>query len=179
MNNTSLEEFYKKVASVTEGGIDFLLPHGLSTRNGHINVLNVEDLISRYKGGDKRMPYNRKLYYKISLVCGKSIAEYADKVIGIEKNALVYGTPKIPYNWVPQDEVQAGYFCIFTSDFLVSAKTGFVLDELPIFRSGGFPVFEITDKQTEEIKSILKKCTMNYHPITHIRMTCCAIIFWN
>ena len=157
MESTSLEEFYQKMAAVTDGGMDYLLPNGIDTEHGHINVLDVRDLLARFKGGDTTMPYNRKTYYKISLVCVKSLAEYADRVIQIENYALVYGTPKIPYNWVPQDEVKAGYFCIFTADFLVSAKTGFVLDELPIFRVGSFPVFEIPEQEVDNVKSIFKK----------------------
>lgn len=157
MGITSLEAFYEKMALATEGGMDYILPNGFKNEHGHINIINVEELVARYKGGDKTMPYDRKTYYKISLVCGKNIAEYADKVIHIEKNALVYGSPKIPYNWIPQDENQAGYFCIFTTDFLMPGKTGLVLDELPIFRPGGFPVFEISDKETEDIKTIFKK----------------------
>lgn len=157
MNNTSLEDFYNQLASVTEGGIDFIVPNGINREHGHINIINVADLVSRFLGGDKRMPYNRKTYYKISLVCNKSIAEYADKVISIEKNALIFGTPKIPYNWVPREDVKEGYFCIFTSDFLLSTKAGYVVDELPIFRPGGCPVFEISETQVEEIKTILKK----------------------
>jgi AraC family transcriptional regulator, transcriptional activator of pobA len=158
MNDTSLKEFYEQMASVTEGGMDYLLPNMADSEHGHINVINVAELVARRKGsGEKRMPYNQKAYYKISLVCNKSIAEYADRVIAIEKYALVYGTPKIPYNWVPQEEVTAGYFCIFTSDFLLSSKASFVVDELPIFKPGSFPVFEIPAEEVENIKSIFKK----------------------
>jgi AraC family transcriptional regulator, transcriptional activator of pobA len=157
MDTISLVDFYQHLAAVTDGGMDYLLPNGIDSEHGHLNIIDVADLTARYKGGSKAMPYNRKTYYKISLVCAKSIAEYADKVINIERYALVYGTPKIPYNWVPQEEVKEGYYCIFTSDFLVSSKTGFVLDELPIFRPGGFPVFEISDEEIENVKSIFKK----------------------
>lgn len=157
METVSLVDFYQKLAAFTEGGMDYLLPNGIDSEHGHFNVIDVADLVARYKGGNKTMPYNRKTYYKISLVCTKSVVEYADKVIHIERNALVYGTPKIPYNWVPQEEVKGGYYCIFTSGFLVSSITGFVLDDLPIFRPGGSPVFDISDKEVENVKSIFKK----------------------
>lgn len=157
MESSSLKEFYEKIAAVTEGGMDYLLPNGIDNEHGHINIVDVKGLVARYIGGDKTMPYNRKTYYKISLVCVKSICEYADKVIQIERYALVYGTPKIPYNWIPQEEVTEGFFCIFTSDFLVSGKAGFILDELPIFQAGGFPVFEISEQDIENVKSIFKK----------------------
>src|SRR5690606_22164846 len=84
-------------------------------------------------------------------------AEYADKVINVEKNALLFATPKVPYHWIPLDEKQGGSFCVFTDEFLIKNKSGVVLDELPIFQVGGYPVFEITDEEAEEIAYIFKK----------------------
>jgi len=103
------------------------------------------------------MPYNRREYYKISLISGRNRAEYADKVIDIEKNTLLFATPKIPYNWLPQDHDQHGYFCIFTTDFLIPAKSGVVLDDLPIFNPTGYPVFQLTDEAVHDINFIFSK----------------------
>jgi AraC family transcriptional activator of pobA len=103
------------------------------------------------------MPYNRRAYYKISLIRGKNRAEYADKVIDVQKNALLFATPKVPYHWVPQDDNQSGSFCVFTNDFMVKNKSGVVLDELPIFRSGGYPVFEVSDEDADEIELTFRK----------------------
>ena len=103
------------------------------------------------------MPYNRRAYYKISLISGRNRAEYADKVIDIEKNALLFATPRVPYHWLPQDFNQSGYFCVFTDEFLIPAKSGVVLDDLPIFKAGGYPVFQLSDEDTAEIGAIFKK----------------------
>lgn len=65
--------------------------------------------------GDKPfMPYNRRAYYKISLISGRNRAKYATKVIDIERNALLFATPHVPYHRLPQDTNQSGHFCIFT-----------------------------------------------------------------
>lgn len=157
MKSTSVEEFYRQIADMTEGRISSLLPKGINKEIGHFNVFSIEDLVPKFKKNRGFMPYNRRAYYKISLVGGKNIAEYADKVINIDKNALLFATPKIPYNWIPQDELQSGYFCIFTADFLLQHKSGVVLDDLPIFKAGGYPVFELSDEETEEINTIFKK----------------------
>jgi len=103
------------------------------------------------------MPYNRRAYYKISMISGRNRAEYADKVIDIEKNCLLFATPKIPYNWLPQDENQSGNFCIFTPDFLVQNKSGIQLEQLPIYQPGGYPVFQLTDDEADDIAFIFKK----------------------
>ncbi|WP_316931597.1 helix-turn-helix transcriptional regulator [Flavimarina sp. Hel_I_48] len=103
------------------------------------------------------MPYNRRAYYKISLIRGKNRAEYADKIIEIEHNALLFATPKVPYHWVPLDENQQGTFCIFTDTFLGKNKSGLQLDKLPLFQPGSIPVFEINDDQAEEIAFLFEK----------------------
>jgi AraC family transcriptional regulator, transcriptional activator of pobA len=154
MQAITIDEFYKQVG---KDDAESLLPAGINKEIGHFNVFDLKELIPRFKDDPGHMPYNRRAYYKISLVRGKNIAEYADKVIHIDKNALLFATPKIPYNWVPQDMDQAGYFCIFTGDFLIQSKSGAVLDELPIFRPGGYPVFQVTDAQANELELMFKK----------------------
>ncbi len=148
MKITSVEEFYKETSE--------LIPEGISKEIGHFNVFSIEDLMIKIR--DKPvMPYNRRAYYKISYIKGHNKAEYADKVIEIDNQALLFATPKIPYNYVPYDTNQFGYFCIFTEEFLMKPKSGVVLDELPIFKPGGYPVFDITDAERNEIESIFKK----------------------
>jgi len=103
------------------------------------------------------MPYNRRAYYKISLIRGKNRVEYADRVIDVAENALLFATPKVPYHWIPQDENQSGSFCVFTDEFMVKNKSGVVVDELSVFKPGAYPVFEITDEEAEEIGFLFRK----------------------
>lgn len=148
MEPTSLEEFYKETSS--------LIPEGISKEIGHFNVFKMQDMIAKMKQKNF-MPYNRRTYYKISLISGRNKAEYADKVIEIEKNALLFATPKVPYHYVPLDEEQHGHFCIFTDDFLTKNKSGVVLDDLPIFQPQGYPIFQLSDKAAEDILFIFDK----------------------
>lgn len=148
MHVTTIEEFYKETAT--------LIPEGINKEIGHFNVFKIDELMAqiRKKPG---MPYNRRAYYKISLISGRNRAEYADKVVNIEKNALLFATPKIPYHYTPQDDNQYGYFCIFTDEFLVKNKSGVILDELPIFRPGGIPIFQLSDNESADISQIFSK----------------------
>jgi len=152
----SLEDFYKEAAIFTGRELNSLLPPGITREIGHFNVFDIAETIREVKRKNQ-MPYNRRAYYKISLIRGKNRAEYADKVINVEHNALLFATPKVPYHWVPQDENQAGSFCVFTADFMLKNKSGVVLDELPIFRPGAFPVFKITDEEADDIEFIFTK----------------------
>ncbi len=156
IGKTSLEEFYKEAANFTGKDINALLPPGINKEVGHFNVFDIAETIKEVKR-KQVMPYNRRAYYKISLIRGKNRAEYADKVIDVQKNALLFATPKVPYHWVPQDDNQAGSFCVFTDAFLIKNKSGVVLDDLPIFKSGGYPVFEITDDEADEIERVFRK----------------------
>lgn len=145
---TSLEQFYEETR--------LLIPGDIGKEIGHFNVFRIDDLMSR-SNDKQQMPYNRRAYYKISLIKGRNRAEYADKTIEIEKSALLFATPKVPYNYVQLDEEQSGFFCIFTSDYLARDKSGIQLDDLPLFRPDGYPVFQLTDAQTADIEAIFRK----------------------
>ena len=148
MKSKSIEEFYQE--------INTLQPEGISKEFGHFNVFDVAEVSKRIRE-TKIMPYDRRAYYKISLINGRNQAEYADKIINIEKTALLFGTPKIPYHWQPLDTNQTGHFCVFTEAFLMKTKSGIVLDELPIFKANSIPVFQLSEEEQLEIETIFKK----------------------
>lgn len=131
------------------------IPENIGKDIGHFNVFKIDEYIARLKSGEMR--YDRRSYFKISLINGKNRAEYADKVIHIENKALLFASPKIPYHYVPQDKVQSGYFCVFTDTFLSKDKSGVILDNLPLFQPGGFPIFNISDEDYAELEQLFKK----------------------
>jgi len=148
ITNTSLDDFYRQSNAP--------LPAGIAKEVGHFNVFDTEKLFDK-KSGERIMPYSRRAYYKISWLRGKSRAEYADKVIDVQANALLFATPKIPYHWVPEDGNQTGMFCIFTAEFLSPVKAGVSLDDLPIFQPGQLPVFQLTQEEVQEIGYLFRK----------------------
>ncbi len=154
--NRSLDKFYEDLSQATGVDLSSLLPPDIHKEIGHFNVFNIEEVMQGIRK-DRTMPYNRRAYYKISLVTGRNRAEYADKVIAIEHSALLFGTPKVPYHWLPENLDQRGHFCIFTDEFLLKTKSGVMLDELPIFRSGGYPVFQVAEEEVAELNQIFVK----------------------
>ncbi|HLL93923.1 MAG TPA: helix-turn-helix transcriptional regulator [Spirosoma sp.] len=165
MKTTSLDEFYQQMTALASVELSTLLPSDIQKEVGHFNVFNLDDLLKNNREKPV-MPYDRRAYYKISLIRGRNRAEYADKVIEMEHNTLLFATPNVPYHWIPQDLNQSGQFCIFTGDFLIQTKSGVVLDELPIFRAGGYPVFEASDEEFTQMKAVFdkmqKEITSNY-----------------
>lgn len=155
MEITTIDKFYKEISNGMED-MDSLLPKEYAKEIGHFNIFNIADLHAKIKS-KPQMPYNRRAYYKISLIIGKNKVEYADKVIDIENQGLLFATPKIPYNYVSQDDNQTGFFCIFTDEFLVKNKSGIMLDDLPIFKANGYPVFQLSNEEVKDIDLIFKK----------------------
>jgi AraC family transcriptional regulator, transcriptional activator of pobA len=153
---TSLQDFYKGLGFVDDNELNTLLPGGINKEIGHFNVFSIASVRKKVKE-TKTMPYNRRAYYKISLINGHNRAEYADKVINIQNHALLFASPKVPYNYIPQDEKQSGYFCIFTHEFLATSRSGMVLDELPIFKAGGYPVFQLDTARVKELEILYEK----------------------
>lgn len=151
---TSLQDFYREIGFGNE--LNTILPGGIDKEIGHFNVFSTA-AVRKSMSETKIMPYNRRAYYKISLINGHNRAEYADKVIDIKKHGLLFASPRVPYNYIPLDGKQGGHFCIFTQEFLAPARSGPVLDELPIFKAGGYPVFQLSASQAKELEALFQK----------------------
>lgn len=146
-NLFTLRDFY--------GKLSLPIPENIGKDIGHFNVFNIAEYRTRLSKGEMR--YDRRSYFKISLINGKNRAEYADKVIHIENKALLFASPRIPYNYVPQDEDQSGYFCVFTENFLSKDKSGIILEKLPLFQPGGYPILNISEENYTELENLFKK----------------------
>lgn len=157
MTTTSIKEFYQEILGEKVcNNLDCFLNDESNTDIGHFNVFNIADMYKVCKSKPV-MPYNRRTYYKISLIKGKNLVEYADKVVEIDTYGVLFATPRIPYRYTPLNHEQSGYFCVFTKDFMTKSKVGISIDELPIFSPNGDFVLQITEQQYEEMASIFEK----------------------
>jgi AraC family transcriptional regulator, transcriptional activator of pobA len=156
MENISIREFYKDIFGDGESKLDYLLDIKNLNDLGHFNVFDTKKF---YYSGNKKseMTYNRRLYYKISLIKGKNLVEFADKTVMIEKQGILFATPKIPYRYTPQDKEQSGSFCVFTKEFLSKSKIGLLIDDFPIYQFNSDFVYQLNDEQYLEIETIFKK----------------------
>ncbi len=156
MNPATIKTFYNEVFGSECNELNYFFDEKNNADIGHFNVFDIAEMYANCKG-KIRMPYNRRTYYKISLIKGKNRAEYADKVVEISDYAILFATPKIPYTYFPENTDQGGHFCVFTKDFLAKSKTGFIADELPIFKPESDFIFEINAEQYKEFENIFKK----------------------
>lgn len=140
-------DFYKRTF-----GQDFL-PESICDKSvGHINIFSRDScaLIS---------PYRRRDYYKISLVIGTGKLHYADRWIYVDKPALLFSNPKVPYSWEAESKQQDGWFCLFTEKFIQSSNITANLQESQFFKVGGEPIFFLNESQVQDISIIFKKMT--------------------
>lgn len=139
----SIEEFYQRK-------FDWI-PDNIKTGIGHFNVFAHEPSeVSK----TRTLPYKRRDFYKIMLVVGDIDMLYADKVISIKKQALFFSNPQIPYQCQNLERIDNGFYCIFNQHFFHQFGN---LNQYAVFQPIGNHVFELTDKQVEDIGAIYKK----------------------
>ncbi len=101
--------------------------------------------------------YSRKDFYKICLTTGKSLIHYADRSFDTEDTVLFFGNPHIPYSWETLSTTYTGYTCLFSEDFLKLSDRSESLQQSPLFKIGGTPILNITEKQREFLSTIFQK----------------------
>lgn len=117
---------------------------------GHFNIFE-------RKYCNNNSGYSRRDFYKVSLVIGEGRLFYADKWILINRPALMFSNPLIPYAWEAISEQQEGYYCLFTEEFIQSSERNHSLADSPLFKIGDNKIFFLDDKQVEDIITIYRK----------------------
>ncbi len=156
MSSVTIKEFYQDILGQSCPDIELFLTENIHKDIGHFNVFDISK-IYRASKSKPEMPYNRRTYYKISLINGQNKVEYADKTIEIEDCAILFASPKVPYNYNSQCSTQSGHFCVFTKDFLPLNKIGAEIDNLPVFSPQSDFVFQISAGQYSRFESIFLK----------------------
>lgn len=156
MGNVSITEFYKEIFGENGSQLEYILNNKVNSEIGHFNVFDTKKF---YFSGNKKseMTYNRRMYYKISLIKGKNLVEFAGKTVMIEQQGILFATPRIPYRYTPQNKKQSGFFCVLTKEFMSKSKTGLLIDELPIYQPNSNFVYQLNDEQFVEMEIIFRK----------------------
>ncbi|WP_316743017.1 helix-turn-helix transcriptional regulator [Pedobacter antarcticus] len=145
VNSENIGDFYKRVPQAN--------PYGLSLNNtgsGHFNVFSRENC-------SIVTPYRRRDFYKVTLLIGQGRLFFADRWILIDKPALLFSNPLIPYSWEGESQGQLGWFCLFSEAFLTPSERLGSLHESALFKIGGDPVFFVNEEQQNEISVIFLK----------------------
>lgn len=124
-----------------------------------------KDGFTVYKVGEESKTvqnYSRKEFYKICMLTGQNKIEFADRGIVTEGTTLFFGTPHIPYSWESISENQTGYCCLFTEDFLKLNNHSESLQQSPLFKIGGTPIFFLDKQQHKFLVDIFNKMIAEY-----------------
>ena len=107
--------------------------------------------------------YNRRNFYKITLsLGGEGQLYYANRAIEINKPALVFTNPLVPYSWECDPAQHIGYFCLFTDEFLHPGNRMESMEESTLFKPGGDPVYFLDETQVQYIQSIFKRMLQEF-----------------
>lgn len=121
------------------------------------------NVFERREFARKTVPYNRRDFYKISLTLGTGRLYYADKGVEIDRPAMIFSNPMIPYAWEAVSEEQEGFFCLFTDDFLKVIDRGLALQDSPLFKIGSDPVFFLNAAQLGYISTIFQNMLREFN----------------
>ena len=100
--------------------------------------------------------YSRKDFYKICIITGHNIIQFADKGFDVSGTTLFFGNPLIPYSWENMTQ-QTGYTCLFAETFLKGHDRSESLQESPLFRIGGTPIFSVDEQQRIFIEGLFQR----------------------
>ena len=139
----SVEEFYKRKYD--------WIPDTLRKEIGHFNIFKSETFIGEKA---KPVPYTRRDYFKITLSIGDSEIHYADKIVKLQKAALVFSNPYIPYKWEHNAQTNTGEFCIFNQNFFHQFGS---LKQYAVFQPNGNHVFELTKEEVTWVAGIFER----------------------
>ena len=101
--------------------------------------------------------YSRRDFYKVCVLEGNSHIQYADREIIVDGPYLFFGNPHIPYSSELASGELVGYSCLFTEEFLKANDRSESIQESPLFKVGGTPVFEISHEQKAFISTLFDK----------------------
>lgn len=139
----TLVEFYRRKFN--------WLPENLENEIGHFNIFHLEPFV---EGKPTAIPYRRRDFYKIMLVKGNSQVHFADRIIEVKKQALVFSNPLIPYKWDHLDKIREGVYCIFNPQFFSQFSN---LNQYEVFQPQGTHVYELNDEQSSQIALRLER----------------------
>ena len=138
-----IEEFYQRKFN--------WLPDNFRKEMGHFNIFRLEPYV---EGKPTKIPYRRRDFYKVMLVKGNSKVHYADQVVEIQKQALSFSNPQIPYKWEHLDRIREGIYCIFDTQFFHQFGN---FQQYDVFQPQGSHIFELSDKQIVQVGEIYER----------------------
>jgi len=143
----TIDQFYQQQGDLPASG---MYQH-VTAATGRFNVFDRQQFCNR------RMSYSRRDFFKIALLTGTGQLNYASRGVLLDRPALVFSNPLVPFSWEPISEEQGGYFCLFTEDFMSGSERSVSLHESPLFKLGSDPVVFVNEEQFDTLAQLFRK----------------------
>jgi AraC family transcriptional regulator, transcriptional activator of pobA len=143
LEKEKLEEFYSRQCSIE-------LPND-SSGKAYFSVGYRDYAITK-----NYTPSMIRNFYKIALIIGEGLVYYADKGMKIDRPALMFSHPHLPYSWESLSTEQSGYYCLFNEEFFTFSTASKAIPASPV-RLGGHYVFFLDPAAVEFVSDIFQK----------------------
>jgi len=142
----SLVEFYERIQRTAE-----------VSQNAHRKGNEYFD-VQQSRCNIGKTSFSYRDFYKVALVTHIGNLYYADKWIQVDRPAILFSTPLIPYAWEATAEgVGDGYFCIFNEHFLKTGDRNSMLADTPVLDISKERIYFIDDTTINNIRNIFKR----------------------
>lgn len=101
--------------------------------------------------------YSRLDFYKVSLVTGHIVVQYADRNLELTGTHLFFANPHLPYSTLLLSAKVTGYACLFTEEFVQANGWFSSLSHCSLFQRDGLPVCRLVGEQAAYSISLFEK----------------------
>lgn len=100
------------------------------------------------------IPFSRNDFYKIWLIENRGHLFFNDRSVLVDKPALVFTNPLVPYAYESLSKKRKGYWCVFKKDFLNTFEVRKTMQASPLFNAANVDVFFPDDEQLATFKAL-------------------------
>ncbi|ULT24217.1 hypothetical protein KUH03_35165 [Sphingobacterium sp. E70] len=94
------------------------------------------------------------------MIIGRGKLYYADKWIQIDRPAMLFANPVVPYAWEPESTAQSGWYCVFTEEFIQHSERIESLKDSPFLKLGATQFIFQTQNNWMKSQQFSKKCCL-------------------
>lgn len=118
----------------------------------------IDDIVNaqqyQYTGERISIPLRRNDFYKIWLIESEGRLLFDDKDILIDKPALFFTNPLVPYAYESLSETRSGYWCVFKKEFLNTFEINRNMRASPLFNAANVDVYFLDQEQLATVKAL-------------------------
>lgn len=141
----SISEFYKRI-----GRTDLVDP-AYSKEKPYFNIQPSKCQVGK-------VSFSYRDFYKVVLILETGKLYYADKWIMVDRPALMFSNPLMPYAWEALgNEKGTGLYCIFNEAFITASERMGSLASTPLFDLSKERIYFLDDDSLKNIQGIFEK----------------------